>query len=450
MTLSQLKPKIPDTMDPDTMDPDALIKEARRLRRRRWLIGTSLVASLFLASAVTLMMTRHKGGSTITTFGSSSPISIPNTPLAPFPTEPSVRQPPVVGIDVIGPGKLWLVDGYGMFFSSDWGNTWRYTRPPSPGDPIANYSSVSFINSKDGWLIAGIAKGLGVDHTVNGGLSWTSGLLPKVALLGRVSDSLSFANPNDGFVTIEPYSPVGTNTSAILASTNGGSSWSVVKSQVPVGRIKFVSSNIGWGLNPQGTELYLTKDGGASWKEVLLPAGNESQTVFKSLTLPIFFGQTGVLLAQPKSGNALVETTNNSGKTWTPYTTPFQALPTMAPTVLGPICQTCVAVGSEPFVAINSTTFIYLAAGKLYRTANGGQNWISVRTNTISAVVGSLGDHSVAGPLQFSSPNSGWAITTSDNLLLTRDGGAHFSSVIPPCHSFQEQSCASMGLKSTP
>ncbi len=446
MTLSPSRPKTPDTMD-----PEALIKEARRLRRRRWLIGSSLTSLLILLSGLALLATRHQVGNTNTNIGNASPISIPKTlALAPFPTEPPVRQPPVVAIDVVGPGKLWIVDGYGMFFSSDWGSTWRYTRPPSPGDPIANYSSVSFINSQDGWLITGVPKGLGVDHTVNGGKSWNSAILPMVAPIGRIGDSLSFANPNDGFVTIEPYSPSGANTSAVLASTNGGSSWSVVNRQAPVGRIKFVSSAIGWGLGPQGTELYVTRDGGVSWQKVSLPLGQGSGAPWESLTLPTFFGQTGVLLAQPTSGKALVEITDNGGKTWKPLTAPFQAQPTVAPGVLGPICQTCVSVGAEPLSVLNSSTIVYWSGGTLNRTTNGGKSWTSTSTSPASAVIGSTGNQGASGPLQFSSLRSGWAITKSDSLLLTRDGGLHFSSVVPPCHSFQEQSCASMGLKASP
>lgn len=444
MALSPPRPKTPEVID-----SEAMIKEARRLRRRRWLIGSSLAAFLFLGSGLALMMTGHKGGSAVTTNASPTPISVPNTPVAPFPTQPPIRQPPVVAIDVVGPGKLWIVDGYGMFYSSDWGNTWRYTSPPSPGDPIANYSSVSFINSADGWLIASISKGLGVDHTVDGGKSWTSALLPKVTSTGRIGDSLSFANPNDGFVTIEPYSSSGANTSAVLASTNGGSSWSVVNQKAPVGKVKFVSSAIGWGLSPNGTELYLTKDGGVSWQKVTLSSGQGSSTSFKTLTLPTFFGQTGVLLAQPELGHALLEITNNDGQTWKPLAAPFQAQPTVTPGVLGPICETCVSVGAEPFSVINSTAIAYWSDGTLYRTTDGGQSWTSVSTSPASAVIGSIGNQGTTAPLQFSSLNSGWAITRSDSLLLTRDGGLHFSSVIPPCHSFQVQSCQSMGLKSS-
>ncbi len=443
-----LSPPKPNTTV--VIDPEALIKEARRLRRRRWLVASSLAAFLIIASGLALMMTRHKGGSSTIATARSAAISIPNTPVAPFPTQPLVRQPPVVGIDVVGPGKLWLVDGYGLFFSSDWGNTWRYTRPPSPGDPIANFSAVSFINSQDGWLVTGTPKGLGVDHTVNGGTSWNSVPLPNVAPMGSIGASLSFANPSDGLITIEPYSSSDANTSVVVASTNGGSSWSIVNQKAPVGKVKFVSSSIGWGLSLNGTELYLTRDGGVSWQKVTLSLSQGSVASFKSLTLPTFFGQTGVLLTQPTSGNALLEITSNGGKTWNPLATPFRSQPIVTPGANSPICQTCVSVGAEPFSVLSPTTFVYWSGGTLYRTTNGGQSWTSVSTSPASAVIGTVGNQSASGPLQFSSPNSGWAITRSETLLLTRDAGVHFSSVIPPCHSFQAQSCQSMGLKSSP
>ena len=422
-------------------------------KRRPWTTRLAITAFLMLVAAA-IAYAVDSAGSTggILNLGTASPVSVPKTPqLAPFPTQPPPRVPPVVAMDVVGPGELWIVDGYGMFFSSDWGTTWRYTDPPSLGDPIADYTSVSFINSEDGWLIAATPKGAGVDHTVNGGKSWTSALLPSVALAGRISNSLSFANPNDGFIAIGPYSPSGDGSSVILASTNGGSKWSVVDGQAPVSQIRFESSTIGWGLNPQGTGLYMTQDGGTSWQEVSLPsrsgASDGSGALWESLTLPMFFGKTGVLLAQPVSGNALVEITNNDGKTWKSLPTPFQVQPTVTPGKIGPICQTCVSVGAEPFSVLNSTTFVYWGGGTLYRTIDGGESWTSINPSPTFSPIGHVGMEGVLGPLQFSSEKNGWAITRSDSLLLTRDGGVHFARVTSPCHPFPAQSCSSMGLK---
>ena len=378
-------------------------------------------------------------------------LSIPKKPpLAPFPTAPSVRQPPVVAIDVVGPGKLWLIDGYGMFYSSDWGITWRYSDPPSLGDPIADYTSSSFLNSQDGWLITDMAKGAAVDHTINGGRSWTSVLLPKVAPFGRDADSLSFVNVNDGFVAIQSATPSLLGPSVILSSVDGGSTWSIVDQTAPVGRISFSSPSIGWGLNPQGTHLYETNDGGKSWQEVLLPASKGSSHHWTSLTLPTFFANTGVFLAQPSSGNALVEITHDGGMTWKANAAPFVAQPMEIPKSGAVICSTCVSLGQEPFTAVNASTFVFLEEGKLYRTAGAGESWTSMKTSP-SIAIGYLGNQGVLGPLQFSSAQSGWAVTGVGGLLLTRNGGKTFSNVMPPCFNvFKGQSCVSMGLKASP
>lgn len=446
MTLSLFRPEVSDWTD-----PEALIKEARRLRRRRWLIGSFVGAFLILLSGLALDSTKHGGGNVKTSLGSSPSISIPKTPpVAPLPTEPPVKEPPVVAIDVIGTGKLWLVDGYGMFYSSNWGSTWRYTKPPSLGDPIADYTSVSFLNSQDGWLIADMAKGTAVDHTVNGGRSWTSVALPKIAPFGRDGDSLSFANPNDGFIAIQPATPSLLGPSVILSSADGGSTWSIVDQTAPVSRISFDSSSTGWGLNPKGTHLYKTNDGGKSWQRVSLPMDKGPSTRWESLTLPTFFANAGVLLAQPSSGNALLEITHNSGRTWKALATPFLAQPMEIPKSGAAICNTCVSLGKEPFSAVNASTFVFLRSGKLYRTTNGGTSWTTAKTRPASVSIGYLGIEGVLGPVQFSSPSSGWTITVAHIVLSTRDGGKHFSDVVPPCHSFPMQTCASMGLKASP
>ena len=448
MTLSPFRPKTPDLSD---LDPEALIKEARRLRRRRWLIGSFLAAFMVLLSGLALMLTKHTIGGAKTSLGNSPPISIPKAiPLAPFPTEPTIREPPVVAVDVVGPGKVWLVDGYGMFYSADWGTTWRYSKPPSLGDPIADYTSVSFLNSQDGWLISETGKGIAIDHTSNGGKNWTFAPLQNVARSGRDGDSLSFANPTDGFLAIQPAAPSLLGPSVILGSTDGGSTWSVVDQLAPVSRISFDSQSTGYGLDPQGTHLYETHSGGKNWQVVSLPTVNGESKEWKSLTLPKYFGKTGVLLAQPNSGNALVEITRDGGKVWKALAAPFIAQPMEIPKSGAVICKTCVSLGKEPFSAVGSSTFVYVSDGTLYTTTNSGASWTKTATNPSSVEIGYLGIEGVLGPVQFSTASSGWIVTGSDTLLLTQDAGKHFSKIIPPCHDFAAQSCASMGLKASP
>ena len=354
--------------------------------------------------------------------------------------------PPVGAFGLIGSDGIWVLNGDGLFTSNNNGGSWTRTFPPSAGDPLADFMAIDYVDLQHGWVVASRENSVQVDRTVDGGATWQVTSLPTSLFpSGWNGASVTFTNALDGWLTVQPYVAPGTSpVSVLLASTDGGATWSLVNSFAPVAKMDFETSQLGWGINPEGTALFRTTDGGESWDQVDLGTTTLGGTAtWRTLTLPDFFGNVGVMLAVPDKGNAVLERTANGGSTWTAKTTPFTALPVSAAFESGTLlCPGCVAPTDEPFTVLTVNSSIYWGGGKLYMTTDGGGAWTSAvpnlafpRLRTASVTVGGQRIPASAEPLQFSSSTTGWAVATSGNrslLLRTKNGGRSFVAISPP------------------
>ncbi len=255
-------------------------------------------------------------------------------------------------------------------------------------------------------------RGLLVNSTTDAGATWQSVALPSsLAPQGFDGANVSFVSPADGWLTIQPYHPPSqVGTSVVLSSTDGGATWNVVNGDTPVAQIDFLSPQIGWGVSPDGSALYESNDAGTAWQQVALPGPGSggSAPTWKAVTMPTFFGEDGVVLAEPASGNAVVESTSDGGNTWTASATPFAGV---APSSNGQRPTTM------PFAATSPNTFLYWAGDDLFETSDGGHTWTSFEqiitpSHTGTLTVGGSAGQSIApfAPLVFSSATTGFAI----------------------------------------
>lgn len=438
------------------------IELTRRIRRRRRVRLTSTAAGLAaVALAVGLLVpmivssgTRHAGKvgpNQVHLAAAAVALAAGRRALA------TSGGPPVGSMGVVGPGQLWVLDGDGLFLSGDGGGRWTRVTPPSSGDPLADYAAIDFLSPRQGWLVASRENSLQVDRTDDGGSTWQSVSLPASLFpSGWNGAEVSFIDRADGWVLVQPYARSGQpERSVVLSSTDGGAHWTVANRTAPVIDAAFTSSTVGWGLGAGGGSLYRTTDGGVSWEPVTLPRPSGSITSaagsWSSLTLPVFAGRDGVLLAEPSVGDAVTERTADGGRTWLGQTTPFVAEPARpqpGSPAAGSACADCVGPGDEPFAVLSRVEWRYWAGGRLYTTTDAGRRWSSVQPNlsfsSLGTTLGRVGvdNGGSSDPLQYSAPLAGWALASTNAangqqsvLLVTSDGDTTFTAVSPPADS---------------
>lgn len=430
---------------PELPSQEEIVGRSRRRRQRQRLSLTAGVVAVALVAGLLVSLL---------------PATAPHRKVASSPPDIALaagRQafathagPPIGAMGTIGANGLWVLDGDGLFISNDNGLTWMKTTPPSAGDPLADLLSVDFTDLQRGWVVASREQSVQVDRTVDSGSTWQVASLPTSLFPnGWNGADVAFMDAQDGWLTIQPYvSPGKPATSVLFASTDGGITWNVVDPNAPVSEVNFETTQLGWGISPDGTTLFRTKDGGSSWTQVNLPPpapiANTPGT-WQTFTVPVFVGNDGAMLAAPASGNAVVEVTSDAGQTWSEYESPFEAEAVYPSPAAQPSCARCVGPTEEPFAVIGPNRFVYWAGGQLFTTTDGGRSWISTQPNlsfsSIESSITSIGGQPVvasADPLQFSSPTTGWAVATVNGqsiLLMTQDRGAHFVAVSPPISS---------------
>ncbi len=238
----------------------------------------------------------------------------------------------------------WILSGWGatggpaeavsVFRTSDGGKTWNNvasalpasTDTPPPGHlPFGGQKSgIHFLNTSTGWVTGTVVVNdlawLYVSH--DGGSTWYQQSLSLP--LGVPSAQLSLISPTffsatDGILPVifsDGVTGRGIATD-IYVTHDGGTTW---KSTMPLpaafGTIDFVDTQHGWVTD--GMVLYNTSDGGQHWTK-LSPGTN-----FKQITYLSFVSSTtGWAIGRQSNTSSFLLKTVDGGKTWTPIPISF-------------------------------------------------------------------------------------------------------------------------------
>jgi len=254
-----------------------------------------------------------------------------------------------------------------------------------------SFVSVYFINDQTGWASGGTlsAEISTISKTTNGGQNWdvvyssTIGLVFKTVF---VSQNLGFSVTSKGY---------------ILKSTDLGSTWNTIFSNMSFcfTQCCFLNQNTGWVIGDYGTILNTT-DGGNNW---LIQNSNTSDNLegiyFSSVSTGYIVGTNGKILK-----------TTNSGQNW---------ISKSANTTywLNSICfinnNTGYIVGGNAF--LNDSKNIS-STPVMFRTNNGGENWISQNTPATSTLA----------VINFVNDQTGWAVGRSGTIIKTTNAGSVF------------------------
>jgi photosystem II stability/assembly factor-like uncharacterized protein len=252
-------------------------------------------------------------------------------------------------------------------------------------------TAVDFVSSGVGWAVG--ANGT-VLKTTNAGISWTQqGPIAPQGPADVVYDmtDVCFVNGQSGWAS---------GGNRVWRTVNGGALWTDVTPEYydPASfaamswqSVDFTDAHNGWVVGRD--RIYHTTDGGAHWTR---------QRASGDFLYDVSTGSAQTAFACGTGSGYLK--TDDAGSTWTQYTLTGTGYESSAVSMLA------VSDGLDAYA---------VAAGRLFRTTNGGTSWTSM------PVGNTAGDDVVAvGTMDGSGGTVAWAFTNSGRVFKTMTGGA--------------------------
>ncbi len=285
------------------------------------------------------------------------------------------------------------------------GENWNQYQPIYGANGIPGPSALSFVNSKQGWLVDGGVK-TQVFETTNGGISWRQ-IFPTAP---SPVEGISFVTPSTGYGVGQPGHP-----NQIVVTHNGGRLWSPLSRLPSSSRwqfdyvhpvIAFTSPQVGWVV--RNNHLWKTQNGGKTWTQQSLP----HYTAHIRLNSVAFAGQDGVAGSLYPNSSWW---TADGGSTWNYAQNEnfTQALATLNPAMnreLSHVGQNVVSAGGYGTVA-----WILFQNRTWALSTNHSQSW-TVHTLPVNTV-------SYLGTLSFVNARDGWGQSITGRIVRTIDGG---------------------------
>lgn len=320
--------------------------------------------------------------------------------------EPEFRRSPRYGgqfraLSATRPGHVSIIteSSRELRVTSDGGQTWQTIPAKATGD---GFECAAFADNGRGWAVNHQGQ---VFITDSGGISWT-----KISELQDFigANQIEFVNQNDGWIM---------ESLAISRTTDGGITWRPTLSTSTPGVLGQPSSFFAIDANTlvssgNAGQVYLTRDGGETWKLQTPLAGNVtfSDVWFKD---PKHGWLTGyAVLVAGKSLRGLLFETTDGGESWQETVLPdSQILPTS-------VCF----VGDEGWLAgtrrlVSESVKL---EGVLLHTIDAGKHWTPVQLDSTDEYLGEV---------RFSDKDEGWLVGR-DNLYHTEDGGKTWKRVL--------------------
>ena len=234
---------------------------------------------------------------------------------------PAASAPPrVVFARLVSPslGFVATSTGSGTRLLAGDGRSWRDVTPRharfQPEDLV-------FLDRKHGWFVTNdCAAGRAiVDRTNDGGRTWRSAHVRPTNCAAGSALALSFVDRLHGWLVRTFENGPG----AELARTvDGGRRWSRARELPLLGRVVFRTPRDGWlGRSdlPAFPNLFVTTDGGSTWRPQALPLPLGWRRARAFPDVPTFFGASDVLpvtLFTPRRSGVAFYTTSDGGRSW--------------------------------------------------------------------------------------------------------------------------------------
>ena len=198
---------------------------------------------------------------------------------------------PAQTMTLLAPGTGWITRWDRLLLTKDNGAHWQDSTPHAVDMPRgATLNIVFFHGPSEGWALMSYPEALKnltpqqeaeqrplirLFHTENGGASWSSTFVTYPSLPEWIEDtvagprSLYFLDSAHGWMSIALMGLQ--KPGRLLATNDGGQTWSWVDGPPESGSLLFTSLNDGWSIGDSSAdELWATHDGAESWQKVYL------------------------------------------------------------------------------------------------------------------------------------------------------------------------------------
>jgi len=352
-------------------------------------------------------------------------------------------------IHMIDAATGWALAGQAVLRTTDGGTHWQDVTPSRypaqlartehiAGQVIVPQATATFLTSSTGWVAVGLldAPDITVFRTFNAGQTWQESTIHYTSHVYSIKGvvDFTFINTRDGWIMAGLGFAAGSEGIVIFHTTDGGATWTIASSTNPQGDsapgalpfggdktgLSFLNASTGWitGAEPNNIPwLYVSHDGGRTWQHQSLQPPPHQSWVFPYLARPTFFNATDGVLpvytiidckssCPPHHGElygSYIYVTRDGGITW------------HSTTLLAGYA------GDADFVDLNHG---WVPSYFLYMTSDAGQHWTKITS----------AGHFFTFHVDFVSNEIGWAIasyTATGNtfLLKTEDGGHTWTKV---------------------
>lgn len=322
----------------------------------------------------------------------------------------------------------WALSSSAIFKTADGGVHWTNV---AKGNGIAPDARGTFMDSNHAWIASvsspETSNVVDILRTSDGGKSWQHSSFTDDGV--AVADPPHFVNLQTGWLEIINHGGpgAGNESAAIYRTKDGGQTWSkLVESGKGFGLpgfktgITFKDTLNGWATGHDASNnalLYVTHDGGNSWRPQTLPnlpgvTDTEKPFISFQTTPPVFFGNNGLLPVRVDGNTGyyksmhgmLLYVTHDGGNTWSSH---WQS-------------KTGFAFFTSDNLYIANTQHAWASdnqSGIIYGTADAGNSWQKLANSIGNIKAFSFVDNS-----------NGWAITDKA-LWRTRDGARTWQQV---------------------